>query len=132
MANYYGTGRTNWFKVKDAEAFKADMANYDVEVGEDVQAHEQVFALFGQSEEGMPSSVYDEDTEDWEEIVWQDAIGKHLADEWVCVMMGIGNEKMRYLGGHSLAFNNKGEEHFISLDDIYTKAKDLGKNMSVN
>ena len=126
MANFYGTGRTNWFKVNDAEAFKAEMANYEVEVGEDVQNHELVFALFGQSEEGMPSSFYNEEIEDHEDIEWEDVIGKHLADDWVCVIQGVGNEKMRYVAGYSFAFNNKGGRQFVSLDDIYTKSANLG------
>ena len=35
MADWYGVVRTNYFRVKDVEAFKAAFANYDVKVIED-------------------------------------------------------------------------------------------------
>lgn len=130
MANYYGTGRTNWFAVKDAEAFKAEMEKFSVEVGEDVIDEQPVYALFGLSDEGMPWSYWDEDTDDHIDIEWDKVLSRHLADDWVCVLQEVGNEKMRYVGGMSLAFNNKGDSKHIMLDDIYEAAKDFGKNLN--
>lgn len=126
MANYYGTGRTNYFAVKDAEAFKADMENYSVYVAEGTEKGQQVFALIGESEEGMPVSYWNEDTEDHDDIDWAEVIGKHLADDWVCVIQEVGNEKARYVNGYSMAFNNKGGVKTISIDDIWKLTDELG------
>ena len=126
MANYYGTGRTNWFKVNDTAAFTTEMSKYAVEVGEDKDG---LVALFGLSEEGMPWSYWDEDTDDHIDIEWNEVISKHLADDWVCVIQEVGNEKMRYVRGFAMAFNNKGEVKTVSLDDIYQHT--LGVNCQV-
>lgn len=133
MANYYGTGRTNWFKVKDADAFKAEMEKFSVEVGEGKGYGEEdgLFALFGLSEEGMPWQYYDEEADDYVDIEWDKVLGKHLADDWVCVLQEVGNEKMRYVNGFAMAFNNRGDVETLNLSKIYDLAKDFGKNINV-
>jgi len=122
MANYYGTGRTNFFKVNDTAAFKAEMSKYEVEVIEE----DELVALLGLSEEGMPWEYFDEDIKNFEQIEWDEVLAKHLADDWVCVVQEVGNEKMRYVRGFAMAFNNKREVKTISLDDIYQHT--LGAN----
>ena len=41
------------------------------------------------------------------------------------VLMEIGNEKLRYLVGYTVAVNNKGETVSIDLNAIYELAKPL-------
>jgi hypothetical protein len=129
MANYYGHGRTNFFAVKDADSFREEVSKFQVDIIEDEGDGVKVFALFGNAEEGMPWSYYDEDTDDYIDLDWQQVISKHLLDDWVCVIQEVGNEKLRYLRGTSLAFNNKGGYKLVSLEDVYKES--LGTNCHV-
>jgi hypothetical protein len=43
--------------------------------------------------------------------------------------MGAGAEKLRYIHGYAIAFNNKGETRMIHLTDIYKIAEELGKDV---
>jgi hypothetical protein len=127
MANYYGQGRTNTFAVKDAEAFKAEMAQYPVEVF----THNDKFGLMDSNQDGagFDWSYYDDKTEDDIQIEWTEVLAKHLADGEVAVLMEIGSEKYRYFTGYALAVNNKGETKHIDLADIYKLAETLGTNI---
>lgn len=136
MANWYGSARSNYFKVKDPEAFKAAMKPLEVEVWEGSDRGTLgdatgMFALGGADEYGgWPSSRWDEEADDSVEIYLQDIIAEHLADGEVAVLVEVGAEKLRYLTGSAVAFNNKGEERRVSIDDIFTLAKELGPNIT--
>lgn len=92
---------------------------------------ENLFGFISDDSDGyIPSEVYNEQTEEYEEINLLDELGPHLADGWVAVIMEIGAEKARYLTGIAKAINNKGEVKELSLTDIYNMAKELGSNVS--
>jgi len=133
MANYYGTARTNYFAVKDAEAFKNEIGQYPVNVIE--EAHSVEGTLYGFLDNnadgaGMPYDKYDEDTDNYIEIDWEDLFRRHLKDGWVAVMMEAGAEKYRYITGYAVAYNNKGESRKINLDDIYKVALEIGTEIT--
>jgi len=68
-------------------------------------------------------------TEDYEiDIVAE--LTNHLADGEVAVLISVGNEKLRYICGRAIAFNNKREERRIDLNDIYELAAELGPNVT--
>jgi hypothetical protein len=48
----------------------------------------------------------------------------------VVVLLEVGNENLRYLGGTAIAVNNRGETVFIDLDGIYHAAQTLGQNIT--
>ena len=131
MANYYGQSRTNYFLVKDAEAFKAEMANYEVNVIEQQMHGETGYGILDADSDGggLQWSQFNEETEDYDDLAWEDIIGKHLKDGSVCVLMETGAEKYRYLTGWAVAFNNKGESRRVNLTDIYDLAKELGTDV---
>jgi hypothetical protein len=131
MANYYGQTRTNYFLVKDAEAFKAEMANYEVNVIEQQMHGETGYGILDTDSDGggLQWSQFNEETEDYDDLAWEDIIGKHLKDGSVCVLMETGAEKYRYLTGWAVAFNNKGESRRVNLTDIYDLAKELGTDV---
>ncbi len=119
MANWYGTARSNYFKVKDTAAFKAEMAKYDVEVLEP-SGEEGRLGLLSTCPDNGDWPSYNADTdEDFE--FWQ-VVAPHLADGEVAVLQTIGAEKARYLTGHAVAINNTGTECWVNIDDIYAKA----------
>lgn len=140
MANYYGIARSNYFAVKDVDAFLAEMAKYPVEVITQPLKDEegnQVDTLYGfidaDDDGGANIWSYYEDAEDgsgdYQDIEWAEVFQRHLQDDWVAIIMESGSEKHRYVGGLSLAFNNKGEKREIYLSNITTLAEELGSHI---
>jgi hypothetical protein len=141
MANYYGVARTNYFAVKSAEDFTAEMANYPVEIitTEDKDGV-TLYGLMDQNSDGggwdwsYVAELEDEDGEIIEtdlEIDWVEVFARHLADGWVAILMETGAEKYRYLSGYALAVNSKGESREINLSrDIDKLAHELGDTVT--
>jgi hypothetical protein len=138
MADWYGSARTNYFKVKDSEAFQAAMTKLDLQIWPNTQsAHNALgertevtvpdsFALGGESDKGgWPSSIYDEDTDDYIDVDIADLVASHLVDGEVAIFMECGAEKLRYITGNATAINSKGERRDIALSNIYDLAKEL-------
>lgn len=123
MANFYGTARSNYFKVKDDVAFK-DWVTTVPNLGFWKHNKDETFAVYSDDSDSgcWPSSFLDEDENDVE-FDMVEALSKHLADGEVCVLMQAGAEKLRYISGYSQAFNNTGECVQVSLDDIYALAQ---------
>jgi hypothetical protein len=140
MANYYGIGRTNYFAVKSAEDFTAEMANYPVEVITREQDGVTLYGLLDANSDGggwewsYVAELEDEDGEPIEtdlEIDWAEVFARHLVDGWVAILMETGAEKYRYVSGYALAVNSKGESHEINLSrDIAKLALTLGENVT--
>lgn len=120
MANYYMYARTNYFRVKDEDAFQALIDSVNGEVIRD--SENRVGAIFDEA-----WSVYDDDDN---EIDFLEEIPSHLLDDEVCIAMEIGHEKMRYLTGFAFAINNRGDLERISLGDIVKLGENLGKNVT--
>ena len=78
-------------------------------------------------EEGAPTFYYNEETGEERDVDMEGLIRENLADGSVCVMMEIGAEKLRFLDGWSIAFNNKGDRKVILLDDIYEGIESFGE-----
>ena len=122
MANFYGTARTNYFKVKDVDAFKAW-----IETLPSIQLIEKngEFAFYSICPDSgtFPSSVWDEESEDFVDIDLVLELAKHLTEDSIAVLMEAGAEKVRYINGWAVAVNHKGQIENIWLDDIYSKAE---------
>jgi hypothetical protein len=114
MANYYASARSNYFRVKDIEAFKADCP-VPVEV-QNKDGKDYCVILF--EEEGILTWDYN-----GEEIGWAALFAKHLEEDSVAIFMEAGAEKLCYINGYAIAYNSKGEELCISLNDIYDLVK---------
>jgi len=135
MANYYASSRSNYFAVKDAQAFEDEMSNIsDIEVitktGEDGILRYGVLSHISDSG-GWPSWVFNEETDDYDDIDFFDIVSEHLADNEVAIFMEAGAEKLRYICGYAVAVNNKGETRQISLNNIYDLAKEIGTNVTI-
>ena len=129
MANYYESARSNYFTVRNIEEFTAELKGSGLEIlGKEVEGGTQV-ALFADLDNGFPAYKYDEDGEETE-LVWEEIFAKHLLDGEVAIFMGAGAEKLRYVNGWAMAFNNKGGSKFVSLDTIYELAKELGDKIT--
>jgi hypothetical protein len=123
MANYYETARTNYFNVKDAAAFQKFIETFR---GIDLVVQEKTgqYALLFDGETGIPSAIYDEETDDFIDVDFVYEVSKHLTDDSIAVFEAIGSEKMRYLCGYAIAVNSKGEREDINISEIYARAKE--------
>jgi hypothetical protein len=119
--------RSNYFKVKNPEAFKEWCNKLHLDVHESTNDNTQIGMLMihpdNMSESGWPFNQYDEELEDWVEIDFTGELAEHLADKQVAVLIEIGYEKLRYLIGVAIAVAWNGEIKSISLDDIYKLAE---------
>lgn len=118
MANYYGSARTNYFRVKNEKAFVAWAEKRELKV---VVNPERVgeFVLLPMSEDGSFPS-YDLEAE--AEIDFVQELAAQLAKDSVAVIVEAGAEKLPYLVGRATAVNAKGEVVEVSLNDIYQLA----------
>jgi hypothetical protein len=130
MAQFFGQARSNYFAVKDAEAFKTELANYPVEVITQEKDGVTLYGFIDADENGEADlwSMWDEEEDETVEVDWAEIFKRHLQDDWVAVIISVGWEKYRYFQGDTVAFNNKGESKTINLEHIYEFAKDLGSN----
>ena len=129
MANYYGMSKSNYFKVNDIELFKIELESYPVNVFTvNRDGVELVSFVDNDENEGNVDSYYDEESDEYIDVDWPDVFRKHLADNWVAIIEGIGNEKYRYFQGYAVAYNNKGEVRSVGINAIYDLARDLGDN----
>lgn len=125
MANYEPFFRSNYFAVKDPEAFKKFCELHELDLFQD--GDKPFYGFCGNGESGIPHDAGDGSETD---IDFMAELAKHLVDDHVAVVIEIGHEKMRYLVGYALAINSKGETAEVSVDDIYAKAKLLGSNVT--
>jgi hypothetical protein len=119
MANWYGTARSNYFRVKDKDAFLkwADGRRLGVFKNEDSA---DLFAIHGGDTDDGSWPGYDMEGETEIDLVRE--LAEHLPKGQVAVLMEIGAEKLRYLTGVAIAVNHKGRVVEVTLSDIYRKA----------
>lgn len=124
MSNHYGAARSNWFKVKNADAFKAALAPIS---GLGIWEENGYFGVYEDDGDGSgswPSQVENEETGDYEEFDLFAIIAGHLVEGQVAVFESSGAEKLRYLTGHATAIHSNGERIDIDISDIYARAKE--------
>ena len=120
MSDYTGYARSNYFKVKDLDAFRAWALPLDLDFTTDADDPDTV-ALICNTEHGeWPYK----DAEDQEIPDFALALSEHLAPGQVAILMEIGHEKMRYVSGYATAINNRGQRIDIALSDIYKMARE--------
>ena len=123
MANWYGSSRSNYFRVKNPTEFNAwaDEMNLTVWPKDDHFA----IAPDAYSDDGdWPSQRFNEDSNDYEEIDIPAQLAPLLADGEVAVLQSVGAEKLRYLTGWAIAVHSSGETERVSIDDIYKMASE--------
>lgn len=151
MANWYGSARTNYFRVRDLEAFRAaaEPFNVSIEPGGPRDPADSI-CLLALDGEGWPSPTEPCDDHDsargdgecvncglvhsatntgYESVA--DMVAAHLIDGDVAVFMEVGAENLRYLTGMAVAVNSRNERVSLNLDDIYELAKPLGTTITV-
>jgi len=89
MANYEATARSNYFSVKDMPAFTAWCSTLNVEVSPVSARNPGLIALL--FAEGVPSSSYNEDTQDLEDLDFYGDLASHLIAGQVAVIRDSGH-----------------------------------------
>jgi hypothetical protein len=120
MANWYGSSRSNYFRVKDHDAFLTWAEGRGLGVFKN-REDTGLFAIHGgeSTDDGSwPSYDMEHDTE----IDLVAELAQHLPKGQVAVLMEVGAEKLRYLTGAAFAINSKGRVAELTLGDIYRKA----------
>lgn len=124
MANYIAYDRSNYFKVKNVDAFRLFIENLGLTMhlgsldGDDIKGGGTV-TVIDEDGGGIPEDErWDEEKEQFVEFDFFAEVAKHLTDDSVAEFRHIGHEKLRYLVGCTVAVNSKGEILALSLDDI--------------
>ena len=122
MATYMEMARSNYFRVKDKEAFTAFLDHFNsVDLIEDHEGRVGFLA-----HDGLPFDlIVDEETGEDDHIDFVGELTSHLADGEVAVVQVIGWEKMRYLNAYATAINNKQDQVNVDISDIFPLAKEL-------
>lgn len=118
MANYYGQARTNYFAVKDDEAFVAEMSKLPVEVITEEKDGKTLYGFLDANQDGggLDSYVYDSETEQEDSIDWIETLQKHVAPGWAVILMEVGHEKYRYLNAYTYVITESGFRE-LNLED---------------
>jgi hypothetical protein len=122
MANWYGASRSNYFRVKDKDAFLkwADGRRLGVFKSEESA---DLFAIHGGSTDDGSWPNYDLEGDTEIDLVAE--LAEPLAKGRIAVLMEIGAEKLRYLTGVAIAIDHKGRVVDLTLSDIYRKLHGL-------
>lgn len=124
MANWSGIARTNYVKVKDVDALTKFLDDFSVKI----HKHPTMpsYVMFSPCEMsdygGFEYQAYDEDDNEVE-FSWANDIAPHLCEGQILIVHEVGWEKLRYLTGHATAVTWDGRETWLSIDDIYEKAR---------
>lgn len=120
MADWYGTARSNYFKVRDNKAFEVFMQNLSSMTAEHNDVDNTWWIRtddYGNG--GFDWTVYDENFEPDDSVNAMDEFASHLQEGEVAIFLEAGAEKLRYITGNALSIAWTGEITEISLDDIY-------------
>ena len=120
MADWYGTARSNYFKVRDNEAFKVFMQDLSSMFAEyDDVDNTWWLRTDDYGNGGFDWTIYDEDFEPDDSVNAMDEFASHLQEGEVAIFLEAGAEKLRYITGNALAIAWTGEIIEIDLTDIY-------------
>ena len=118
MADWQGMCRSNYFRVKDVEAFKQMLERFPATL---IEKDGRVGFITAEDHGAIP---FEEGHEDLFGTPITDLIAEHLAENEVCIVMEAGCEKARYISGLAEAIAWTGERVSISLNNIYDLAQD--------
>ena len=123
MSQYHAQTRSNYFRVKSLPAFWAWIETFGFQV---ITSDEDDSLVGFMGQRDIPA--FDPETN--EEINFTRELASHLAEDEVAIFQEVGSENLRYLNGSAVAVNHLGESEEISLYDIHSLARKLGKNVT--
>lgn len=130
MANYCGFTRTNYFAVKDEEAFRKAIASCraaedKIQIFEGHASGQKVFGFGCYSQlSGIPTAE-DEDDCETDMDAFYDALQQILEDGHAVIITEVGYEKLRYLVGDCTIITPSKISFFNLRDTALAKAREL-------
>jgi hypothetical protein len=120
MADWHGTARSNYFKVRDNENFGTFMQQLlSMTAEHNVGDNTWLVQASDYNNGGFNWTIYDEDYEPDDSVNAMDEFASHLQEGEVAIFFEIGSEKLSYITGNSIAIAWNGEITIINLSDIY-------------
>ena len=120
MANFYGTSRSNFVRVKDIDAAIKDLEPF----GNQVHRHpseSDALMVSGNDDDGSINTYgYDKDGEDVQ-LEWSEWCAEHLKEGQIMVFMPAGAEKLRYVSAWAEAYNHEGKCVSVNPDTAIDK-----------
>lgn len=151
MADYTAKARTNYFRVKDLNAFVEDIEHHGLSLGEDGMffadmelvhhpVHAEMLALLcntdwpGLDDDSVNTRIDAEELGNWDGSRYDtmaQLVAAHVVEEDVAVLFSSGRTALRYIGGQAEAVVSGGARVHIDLEDIYSMATEAfpGKNI---
>lgn len=122
MANYNCAIRTNYFRVKDADKFKAFMSDVygsedEIEVFEETDKDGVTRYGFGCYGGISGVCLLDEDCEDSSYDLFIEGLQQFVADDDAIIILESGHEKLRYLVGSAEVITSK-EYRYMRIEDF--------------
>jgi hypothetical protein len=127
MANWYGSARTNYVRIKDRDGLDEALAPFSLQVWDKEGA-----VAFGGEDEfgGFPSISLDSEGNEVQ-FDPETHICPYMEPNQVLIVMEVGAEKLRYLTGWATAYSSEGKSVHVSIGDIYDKAEAAFPNHSI-
>lgn len=116
MANFNGTARSNYVKVKDVAAATAALEPFDNEIHKHPDNADYIAIFGGCYDTGTLITTREDDEGEVEELDFAAWAQEHLAPGQVLVLMTAGAEKQRYVSAWAEAHTWDGRSVAIRLD----------------
>lgn len=131
MANYVCTVRTNYFHVKDEEAFrklvKGIVSDYGIELFEKNDSDGR--KLFGFESYGSLNGIRKDNAEDNDEYDAEDVLYQELqscvAEDNAIIILTAGNEKLHYVAGDAVCITHDKIEYLDLTRLAMAKAAEM-------
>ena len=124
MANYGAEVRSSYFLVKNEVLFAEFLGRFALTLITDEQDGVRLYGFMDENNgNGIPTSVYNEESGEDEEVDFAALLAEHLALGWAAEVREIGREKMRYLVGLTMVVRWDGAVVRVSLDDAQDSAR---------
>lgn len=131
MANYECTVRTNYFHVKDEEAFrelvKGIVSDYGIELFERNDSDGKKlfgFGSYGSLNGIRKDNAEDDDKYDEEDVLYQ-KLQSCVAEDDAVIILAAGNEKLRYVTGDAVCITHDKIEYLDLTRLAMAKAAEM-------
>jgi len=125
MADWTGHARSNYFRVKDVDAFTTFINNVPGIAFWTKDNDSTNFAIFADVTDhgGWPDTrdIEGQDDNCYDMGSLADDLVQHLAENEVAILMEIGNERLRYFTFRSTAVTWDGRRIDLDSDEIYDR-----------
>lgn len=129
MANYYGTTRSNYFRVKNPHEFKEYIESKvccdedGLDVFENIDKDGVLrfgFGVYGSILGERIDTDDDDGFVDYDYDAFCNALSKFVADDDAIIIEEVGNEKLRYVTGYATVITKDGVDS-VDLGDVACK-----------